>query len=151
MSKLVTKATSDLLLLQQLWSIWGTVHATCLVDGFLVVRGSKKITRSFCFSALIILDILIHWNVLSAVLLIAYLIPLIRYRQGKHLVDVTEIFNLLSLEKKQRLIKLFYLVFLLFLSIFWYGELKIALVFISWRCYYSYMCILLQDDLHIIG
>ncbi|OIW09820.1 hypothetical protein TanjilG_32258 [Lupinus angustifolius] len=41
------------------------------------------------------------------------------YRQGKHLVDVTEIFNLLPQEKKQRLIKLFYLVFLLFLSIFW--------------------------------
>ncbi|KAE9614188.1 hypothetical protein Lalb_Chr05g0225311 [Lupinus albus] len=41
------------------------------------------------------------------------------YRQGRHLVDVTEIFNLLPHEKKQRLIKLFYLVFLLFLSIFW--------------------------------
>ncbi|CAL0312941.1 unnamed protein product [Lupinus luteus] len=41
------------------------------------------------------------------------------YRQRKHLVDVTEIFNLLPQEKKQRLIKLFYLVFLLFLSIFW--------------------------------
>ncbi|KAL1371289.1 hypothetical protein HN51_001502 [Arachis hypogaea] len=41
------------------------------------------------------------------------------YNQGKHLVDVTEIFNLLPREKKQRLIKLFYLVLLLFLSIFW--------------------------------
>lgn len=41
------------------------------------------------------------------------------YRQGKHLIDVTEIFNLLSWEKKQRLVKLFYLVFTLFLSVFW--------------------------------
>ncbi|CAL0314288.1 unnamed protein product [Lupinus luteus] len=41
------------------------------------------------------------------------------YRQGKHLVDVTEIFNLLSWEKKQRLVKLFYLVFTLFISVFW--------------------------------
>ncbi|OIV92758.1 hypothetical protein TanjilG_00892 [Lupinus angustifolius] len=41
------------------------------------------------------------------------------YRQGKHLVDVTEIFNLLSWEKKQRLVKLFYLTFTLFISVFW--------------------------------
>ncbi|PNX90227.1 protein cornichon 4-like, partial [Trifolium pratense] len=42
-----------------------------------------------------------------------------RYRQGKHLVDVTEIFNMLASEKKQRLFKLFYLIFILFLSLFW--------------------------------
>ncbi|KAK7264436.1 hypothetical protein RJT34_32045 [Clitoria ternatea] len=41
------------------------------------------------------------------------------YRQGHHLIDVTEIFNLLPREKKQRLFKLFYLVFILFLSLFW--------------------------------
>ncbi|KAK2356087.1 hypothetical protein P8452_75985 [Trifolium repens] len=41
------------------------------------------------------------------------------YRQGKHLVDVTEIFNMLAWEKKQRLFKLFYLIFILFLSLFW--------------------------------
>ncbi|CAJ1943484.1 unnamed protein product [Sphenostylis stenocarpa] len=41
------------------------------------------------------------------------------YRRGNHLVDVTEIFNLLPKEKKQRLFKLFYLVFILFLSLFW--------------------------------
>ncbi|CAI8609668.1 unnamed protein product [Vicia faba] len=41
------------------------------------------------------------------------------YRQGKHLTDVTEIFNTLSREKKQRLFKLFYLIFILFLSLFW--------------------------------
>lgn len=41
------------------------------------------------------------------------------YMQRKHLVDVTEIFNLLNWEKKQRLFKLGYLIFLLFLSLFW--------------------------------
>ncbi|CAL0311678.1 unnamed protein product [Lupinus luteus] len=41
------------------------------------------------------------------------------YRQRKHLIDVTEIFNLLSWEKKQRLVKLFYLIFTLFFSVFW--------------------------------
>ncbi|PSS04097.1 Protein cornichon like [Actinidia chinensis var. chinensis] len=41
------------------------------------------------------------------------------YMQKQHLVDVTEIFNLLSREKKQRLFKLGYLVLLLFISLFW--------------------------------
>ncbi|PON92890.1 Cornichon [Trema orientale] len=41
------------------------------------------------------------------------------YMRKQHLVDVTEIFNMLHKEKKQRLFKLFYLVVLLFLCIFW--------------------------------
>ncbi|RVW50726.1 putative protein cornichon-like 2 [Vitis vinifera] len=41
------------------------------------------------------------------------------YQRRQHLIDVTEIFNLLNWEKKQRLFKLGYLIFLLFLSIFW--------------------------------
>ena len=41
------------------------------------------------------------------------------YTRKQHLVDVTEIFNLLHWEKKQRLFKLAYLVVLLFFSIFW--------------------------------
>ncbi|KAL0913844.1 hypothetical protein M5K25_017334 [Dendrobium thyrsiflorum] len=41
------------------------------------------------------------------------------YQQRKHLMDVTEIFNQLNGEKKRRLIKLIYLVILLFLSLFW--------------------------------
>ncbi|OMO97405.1 Cornichon [Corchorus capsularis] len=40
------------------------------------------------------------------------------YTRKQHLVDVTEIFNLLNWEKKQRLFKLGYLVVLLFFSIF---------------------------------
>lgn len=41
------------------------------------------------------------------------------YTQRQHLIDVTEIFNMLHWEKKQRLIKMAYLVILLFLCIFW--------------------------------
>ncbi|PKA47659.1 Protein cornichon like 4 [Apostasia shenzhenica] len=41
------------------------------------------------------------------------------YQQRRHLIDVTEIFNQLNGEKKRRLIKLIYLVILLFLSLFW--------------------------------
>ncbi|XP_027336857.1 protein cornichon homolog 4-like [Abrus precatorius] len=59
-----------------------------------------------------------HW--FMSLLCAPYLYYNVRlYRQGNHLVDVTEIFNLLSKEKKQRLFKLFYLVFILFLSLFW--------------------------------
>ncbi|XP_065858044.1 protein cornichon homolog 4 [Euphorbia lathyris] len=59
-----------------------------------------------------------HWCM--SLLCIPYLYYNIRlYTRRQHLVDVTEIFNLLHWEKKQRLFKLFYLIVLLFLSIFW--------------------------------
>uniref|UniRef100_I1MUV4 Uncharacterized protein n=1 Tax=Glycine max TaxID=3847 RepID=I1MUV4_SOYBN len=62
-----------------------------------------------------------HW--IMSLICAPYLYYNVRlYRQGKHLVDVTEIFNLLPKEKKQRLFKLFYIVFILFLSLFWYGD-----------------------------
>ncbi|KAL9305896.1 Protein cornichon 4 [Arabidopsis thaliana] len=41
------------------------------------------------------------------------------YSKRQHLVDVTEIFNLLNWEKKKRLFKLAYIVLNLFLTIFW--------------------------------
>ncbi|PKU75328.1 protein cornichon homolog 4-like isoform X2 [Dendrobium catenatum] len=41
------------------------------------------------------------------------------YLQRKHLMDVTEIFNQLNGEKMRRLVKLIYLVILLFISLFW--------------------------------
>ncbi|XP_077245726.1 putative protein cornichon homolog 2 isoform X2 [Tasmannia lanceolata] len=41
------------------------------------------------------------------------------YTRRQHLVDVTEIFNMLDWEKKQRFVKLIYTVILLFFSIFW--------------------------------
>lgn len=43
----------------------------------------------------------------------------IRYLQRQHLVDVTEIFNLLNWEKKERLFKLGYIILLLFMCLFW--------------------------------
>ncbi|KAL4602609.1 hypothetical protein ACB092_10G065500 [Castanea dentata] len=59
-----------------------------------------------------------HW--FMSLISVPYLYYNVRqYLQRKHLVDVTEIFNLLHWEKKQRLFKLFYLIFLLFLTIFW--------------------------------
>ncbi|KAL2348117.1 hypothetical protein Fmac_002117 [Flemingia macrophylla] len=59
-----------------------------------------------------------HW--IMALFCIPCLLFNIRlYRRRMHLIDVTEIFNMLSWEKKHRLIKLFYLVFTLFLSVFW--------------------------------
>lgn len=51
---------------------------------------------------------------------------IIRYMNNQHLVDVTEIFNLLNWEKKKRLIKLGYLLFILFLSLFWYVTSTVA-------------------------
>ncbi|KQK19958.1 protein cornichon homolog 4 [Brachypodium distachyon] len=41
------------------------------------------------------------------------------YQRRQHLVDVTEIFNHLSREKKRRLFKIVGLIVLLFLSLFW--------------------------------
>ncbi|XP_027360979.1 probable protein cornichon homolog 2 isoform X2 [Abrus precatorius] len=59
-----------------------------------------------------------HW--IMALVCAPYLYYNVRlYRRRRHLIDVTEIFNLVSCEKKQRLVKLFYLVFTLFLSVFW--------------------------------
>ncbi|KAL2595195.1 hypothetical protein AAZV13_11G026500 [Glycine max] len=44
-----------------------------------------------------------HW--ILALFFLPYLFHNVRlYRQGRHLVDVTEIFNLLTWEKKQRMI-----------------------------------------------
>ncbi|GKV38146.1 hypothetical protein SLE2022_088950 [Rubroshorea leprosula] len=59
-----------------------------------------------------------HW--VMSLICAPYLYYNVRlYQQKQHLVDVTEIFNLLPWEKKQRLFKLAYLFFLLFLSLFW--------------------------------
>ncbi|XP_057524435.1 protein cornichon homolog 4 [Amaranthus tricolor] len=59
-----------------------------------------------------------HW--IMALLCMPYLYYNIKmYTNNQHLVDVTEIFNLLNWEKKKRLIKLGYLLFILFLSLFW--------------------------------
>ncbi|XP_047327352.1 protein cornichon homolog 4-like [Impatiens glandulifera] len=67
----------------------------------------------FCFLCLVTG----HW--IMFLLSAPYLYYNVRlYTNRKHLVDVTEIFNLLSWEKKQRLFKLGYLILLLFISLF---------------------------------
>ncbi|XP_057976980.1 protein cornichon homolog 4 [Malania oleifera] len=59
-----------------------------------------------------------HW--IMSLLCVPYLYYNVRlYTRNQHLVDVTEIFNMLHWEKKQRLLKLGYIILLLFLSIFW--------------------------------
>ncbi|KAF5818902.1 hypothetical protein HanRHA438_Chr02g0083031 [Helianthus annuus] len=59
-----------------------------------------------------------HW--VMFLLALPYLCYNVRlYTRNQHLVDVTEIFNQLNWEKKQRLFKLGYLVFLLFITLFW--------------------------------
>ncbi|XP_021736003.1 protein cornichon homolog 4-like [Chenopodium quinoa] len=59
-----------------------------------------------------------HW--IMALLCAPYLYYNVKtYMDNKHFVDVTEIFNLLNWEKKKRLIKLGYLLLILFLSLFW--------------------------------
>ncbi|XP_030524624.1 protein cornichon homolog 4-like [Rhodamnia argentea] len=59
-----------------------------------------------------------HW--FMSLLCVPYLYHNVQlYMRRQHLVDVTEIYNMLKWEKKQRLFKLAYLILLLFLSIFW--------------------------------
>ncbi|XP_075522876.1 protein cornichon homolog 4-like [Primulina tabacum] len=59
-----------------------------------------------------------HW--VMCFLCLPYLYYNVRlYVRRQHLVDVTEIFNLLSWEKKQRLFKLGYIILLLFTCLFW--------------------------------
>ncbi|CAA0820563.1 Protein cornichon homolog 4 [Striga hermonthica] len=59
-----------------------------------------------------------HW--FMSLLCVPYLYYNVRlYLQRQHLVDVTEIFNQLHWEKKQRLFKLGYIVLLIFMCLFW--------------------------------
>ncbi|CAA0831493.1 Protein cornichon homolog 4 [Striga hermonthica] len=59
-----------------------------------------------------------HWTM--TLFGIPYLYYNVRlYLQRKHLMDVTEIFNMLSWEKKQRMFKLGYIIFLLVMNLFW--------------------------------
>ncbi|XP_049376595.1 protein cornichon homolog 4-like [Solanum stenotomum] len=59
-----------------------------------------------------------HWAMLL------YCVPYLYYNvnlymQRRHLIDVTEIFNMLSWEKKQRIFKLAHIIILLVISLFW--------------------------------
>ncbi|PHT39532.1 Protein cornichon -like protein 4 [Capsicum baccatum] len=59
-----------------------------------------------------------HWVIsLYCVPCLYYNVKL--YTQRRHLIDVTEIFNMLSWEKKQRIFKLVHTAILLVISLFW--------------------------------
>ncbi|GMI98333.1 hypothetical protein like AT1G12390 [Hibiscus trionum] len=84
------------------------------------VRINKVVMPEFIIQALFCLVCLITGHYLLGFLSLPYLYcNLSVYRRRKHLVDVTEIFNQLKWEKKQRLIKLGYLTMLLIVFIFW--------------------------------
>ncbi|XP_072968271.1 protein cornichon homolog 1-like [Typha angustifolia] len=83
-------------------------------------RINKVVLPEFALQAALCLLFLLsgHWLMcLFCAPIIYYNVKL--YQKRQHLVDVTEIFNHLSREKKRRLIKLIGLVVLLFLSLFW--------------------------------
>nr|CAD1830182.1 unnamed protein product [Ananas comosus var. bracteatus] len=83
-------------------------------------RINKVVLPEFALQGVLCLLFLLsgHWLMfLLSTPLVYYNVKL--YQQRQHLVDVTEIFNLLHREKKRRLIKLISLVVLLFLSLFW--------------------------------
>ncbi|KAK9143690.1 hypothetical protein Scep_006321 [Stephania cephalantha] len=83
-------------------------------------RINKVVLPEFITQGLLCLIFLITGNWLLFLLCSPYLYYNVRlYMRRQHLVDVTEIFNLLNWEKKQRLIKLVYIVVLLFFCIFW--------------------------------
>ena len=67
--------------------------------------------------------------------LLTYMYSMIRYKQGKHLLDVTEIFNQLNWAKQLRIFKLVYVILLLVISIFWYCD-KLYLYYRSLNNYY---------------
>ncbi|KAL1316608.1 hypothetical protein HN51_068786 [Arachis hypogaea] len=83
-------------------------------------RINMVVLPEFIIQALLTSFYLVNSHWILTLLSLPYLcFNLHLYRQRKHLVDVTEIFNNLSWEKKHRLLKLIYLVFSLFLSLFW--------------------------------
>ncbi|XP_010940978.1 protein cornichon homolog 1 [Elaeis guineensis] len=83
-------------------------------------RINKVVLPEFALQGVLCLLFLLsgHWFMfLFCAPIVYYNVRL--YQRRHHLVDVTEIFNQLNREKKHRLLKLIYLVVLLFLSLFW--------------------------------
>ncbi|KAJ8767642.1 hypothetical protein K2173_018200 [Erythroxylum novogranatense] len=83
-------------------------------------RINKVIIPEYVAVAVLCLFYLLTGHWCMSLLCVPYLYYNYRlYTRKQHLIDVTEIFNQLHWEKKLRLFKLFYLIILLFLSIFW--------------------------------
>ncbi|KAH9721520.1 protein cornichon [Citrus sinensis] len=95
-------------------------------------RINKVVLPEFITEGVLCVFFLITGHWFMSLLCVPYLYYNVRlYTQRQHLVDVTEIFNQLHWEKKQRLFKLAYLIFLLFLSIFWFLNLLIFFISVS--------------------
>ncbi|KAL4278381.1 hypothetical protein GQ457_03G020450 [Hibiscus cannabinus] len=83
-------------------------------------RINKVVLPEFFLQGFLCLFYLVTGHWVMSLLSTPYLYYNVRlYTSKQHLVDVTEIFNLLQREKNQRYYKLAYLVVLLFLSLFW--------------------------------
>ncbi|KAK8578742.1 hypothetical protein V6N13_074465 [Hibiscus sabdariffa] len=83
-------------------------------------RINKVVLPEFFLQGFLCLFYLLTGHWVMSLLSTPYLYYNVRlYTSKQHLVDVTEIFNLLQREKNQRYYKLAYLVVLLFLSLFW--------------------------------
>ncbi|EPS74239.1 hypothetical protein M569_00515, partial [Genlisea aurea] len=83
-------------------------------------RINKVVLPEFITQGVVCVVFLITGHWVMSLLSLPYLYYNAKLYLGrKHLIDVTEIFNELNWEKKQRLVKLGYLVLLLFMCLFW--------------------------------
>nr|XP_027079686.1 protein cornichon homolog 4-like isoform X3 [Coffea arabica] len=83
-------------------------------------RINKVILPEFITQGVLSLLFLLTGHWIMALLSIPYLYyNFTLYNRREHLIDVTEIFNMLNREKKKRLFKLGYLMLFLFMSLFW--------------------------------
>uniref|UniRef100_A0A7N0SYY1 Cornichon family protein n=2 Tax=Kalanchoe fedtschenkoi TaxID=63787 RepID=A0A7N0SYY1_KALFE len=83
-------------------------------------RVNKVVLPEFITQGLSCIFLLLTGHWFMSLLGIPYLLYNARlYSRREHLLDVTEIFNTLNLEKKKRLFKLGYVIMLLCLSLFW--------------------------------
>ncbi|CAN8245288.1 unnamed protein product [Cochlearia groenlandica] len=83
-------------------------------------RINSVVLPEFSLQAALCLFYLVTGHWFMALLCVPYLYYNFHlYSRKQHLIDVTEIFNLLDWEKKKRLFKLAYVILTLFLTIFW--------------------------------
>ncbi|KAK8613967.1 hypothetical protein V6N13_122348 [Hibiscus sabdariffa] len=83
-------------------------------------RINKVVLPEFILQGFLCLLYLLTGHWVMSLICAPYLYYNVRlYTRKQHLVDVTEIFNLLHWEKKQRIFKLVYVVVLIFFAVFW--------------------------------
>ncbi|XP_051114557.1 protein cornichon homolog 4-like [Andrographis paniculata] len=83
-------------------------------------RINKVVLPEFITQGILCLLFLVTGHWVMSLLCVPYLYYNVNlYLRRQHFVDVTEIFNLLNWEKKQRLFKLGYIILLLFMCLFW--------------------------------